>query len=89
MVTSIAEYTGSTRADLRNIGGAKSAKFLERIGLAEDRNRGELVIDHYRGRIELMAAIRVNRGSVVRCIAPIITMMRMPEMGWNIHATNS
>jgi hypothetical protein len=88
MVTSVAEYTGSAGADLRNIGGAKSAKFKERIRLAEDHNRGELVVDHHRSGIELMTAIRVNRGCVVRYIVPIVTMMPMSEMGRNVHATN-
>ncbi len=57
--------------------------------MTEDHNRGELVIDHHRGGIELMAAVRVNWVGIVRCIAPIITMMRMSEMGRNVHATNS
>ena len=93
LVASIAENAGTAGTNSGNVRGAERAKFIERIGLAENHDRGELVVDHNRSSVKALPAIRVNRVSVVVWIAAMAIMVgrsvATPNMqvGAGIHRT--
>lgn len=93
LVVSIAENAGTAGADSGNVRGTERAKFIERIGLTENHDRGELVVDHNRSSVKALPAIRVNRVSVVVWIVAMAMMVgrsvATPNMqvGAGIHRT--